>query len=121
MTVLRWILFLPALILVSTVTQMIGGFAGEAGPWWIWGPLYMLVGWSITAFATYQFARICPNPKIGGWMFLGLFVVLEPLAFLGGFTDRPAAENIIRLGNDASILSGVLMAGLSFGSQAEGQ
>ena len=110
---------MPALILVSTVTQMIGGFAGEAGPWWIWVPLYMFVGWTITAFVTYQVARICPKPKIGGWMFFGFFVILEPIAFLSGFTDRPAAENIIRLGNDASILGGVLMAALNIEGQTE--
>ena len=93
--------------------QAIGGVAGEAGPWWLWVPLYMIVGWTVTSYVTYSVARMCPNLKIGGWMFFGLFVVLEVVAFLSGFIDRPAAENIIRAGNDLAILYGVFAAAVS--------
>ena len=112
MIFIRWIVFLPVLMFSTAVMQAIGGYAGEAGPWWIVMPLYMLIGWTATLYVTYQSAQICPNLKIGGWMFFGIFTVLEIFAFFSGFTDRPAAENIIRLGNDSSILMGVLYAAL---------
>ena len=103
---------MPSLMLSTAIMQAIGGYAGEAGPWWLWVPLYMIVGWSVTYGITYSVAKMCPNLKIGGWMFFGLFAVLELVAFLSGFATRPAAENIIRAGNDLAILSGVLAAGV---------
>lgn len=43
-------------------------------------------------------SRICPNPKIGSYMFLGLFIVAELTGFAKGFSARPALENIIHGG-----------------------
>lgn len=120
-TIVRWVIFLPTLLAITAVMQAIGGIAGEAGPWWLWVPLYIIVGWSLTYVSTYQVARICPNLKIGGWMFFGIFSVLELVAFLSGFTGRPAAENIIRFGNDMAILSGVFAGAIIQSEETEKQ
>ena len=108
MTILRWIVFLPCLIITTALMQFFGGIAGEAGPWWIWVPLYMFFGWTITYYLTARVAYVCPNTKVGGLMFLGFFIVLEPIAFISTFGDSTAAANIIRFGNDLSILMGIL-------------
>ena len=113
MTLLRWLVFLPALLFVTALVQVIGGMAGEAGPWWLWVPLYMMFGWTLSTMAIYITALICPKLKFGAWMFFGIFIVLEPIALLKGFTLRSAAENIIRVGNDFSILGGLLTASIS--------
>ena len=104
---------MPCLLAVTAVMQAIGSTAGAAGPWWIWVPAYMMLGWSITVWATYAASLICPNLRIGGWMFFGLFVCLEPVAFLMVFTKSEAAENIIRFGNDLAILLGLFYGTMS--------
>ncbi len=112
MIFLRWLLFLPALLIVTATMQAIGGHVGEQWPWWMSIPAYAVFGWTLTAFATGGTAQLCPNLKIGGWMFLGIFLVLEPIAIINGFTSRPAAENIIRIGNDVSILTGLFVGAI---------
>jgi hypothetical protein len=113
MSFLRWLFFMPALMLVSAVMQAIWGNIGELVPWWISIPMYFLFfGAPLTMFCMYRTAFICPNLKIGGWMFFGLFIITEPLALFSGFSERSAAENIIRIANDLAILYGIFAAAI---------
>jgi hypothetical protein len=104
MVVPRWISFFPVLLIVTAIVQAIGGLVGEQGPWWIWFFVYAGFGWYVSAWVVFMASRICPNPKIGSYMFLGLFVVTELIGFTKGFSARPALENIIRGGIDVGVI-----------------
>jgi hypothetical protein len=93
---------------VTAILQAIGGTVGERGPWWIWFFVYSCFGWTATALAVFKTAEICPRPSIGSYMFLGLFLVTETIAFLNGFSVRSALENIIRGGIDIAIIAGLI-------------
>ena len=93
---------------VTALLQGIGGIAGERGPWWIWFFVYSSFGWALTGLAVFKTTEICPKPKIGSYMFLGLFIVTEALAFFNGFSSRSGLENIIRGGIDFSITAALV-------------
>jgi hypothetical protein len=112
MLILRWIFFFPALLLVTVAVQTIGGIVGEQEPWWIWFFVYATFGWGASAWAVFMASRICPNPKIGSYMFLGLFITAELIAYAKGFNTRSALENIIRGGIDVGVI-GALVASAS--------
>ena len=112
MVFLRWVFFFPALLLVTAAVQTIGGIVGEQGPWWIWFFVYAAFGWGASAWVVFMASRICPNPKIGSYMFLGLFIVAELIGYTKGFTARPALENIIRGGINIGVI-GALIASAS--------
>lgn len=109
MNAFRWIVFFPVLMLVTATVQTIGGILGEQGPWWIWFFVYAGFGWGASTWVVFMASRICPNPKIGSYMFLGLFIVAELIGFAKGFSARPALENIIRGGIDVGVI-GALVA-----------
>ena len=110
MLILRWILFLPALLLVTAVVQLIGGVVGEQGPWWIWFFVYASFGWYASAAVVFKTSLICPKPKIGSLMFLGVFIVAELIGYSKGFSTRPALENIIRGGIDLGVIGALVVS-----------
>lgn len=110
MLAFRWILFFPALLLVTATVQAIGGILGELGPWWIWFFVYASFGWYASAAAVFKTSLICPKPKIGSLMFLGLFIVAELIGFTKGIADRSALENIIRGGIDIGIIGALVVS-----------
>ena len=67
---------------MTAAVQTIGGIVGQQGPWWIWFFVYAVFGWAASTWAVFTASRICPNPKIGSYMFLGLFIVAELIGFV---------------------------------------
>ena len=107
MKILRWLVFAPVILVVISVVQTLAVLAGEAGPWWLWIPFYLFFGNFISLAAVGATTLICPKPKFGCFVALGIFVVLELFAWFS-FDFQSALVVILRFNIDMVII-GVLL------------
>ena len=119
MKILRWIIFFPVICVVISIVQTLAVLAGEAGPWWLWVPFYLLFGNLLSLGAVGYTTLICPKPKFGCFVVLGLFVVLELFAWFS-FNFESALVVILRLNIDMVIIGVLLGQAVTNGAALQG-
>ena len=110
--IIRWILYIPTILLViSLVKILILGIIANL-QWWIAIPLWSFLGIGplLCGGSVFGTGLICPNRKIGNLLFLGIFLIAEISSFYNEFGISTALENILRFGSNFYIIIGFLFA-----------
>ena len=81
-------------------------------PWWLSSSIYILFGFYLSWLLIYQAARICPNPKTGSYIFIGIFTLGE-IAIIynqSNTHEMKLMEYILRFPLDIGILGALILA-----------
>jgi hypothetical protein len=104
MKVLRWIVFLPYAMVAIAIAQTITGVVAESLSWWFSIPLVLFFNVGIFAAVYHPCGVVCPMPKVGSTIVVTLFLLLEPMAFIGSLDEMAWPEVVIRLNVDILIV-----------------
>ena len=107
----RWIIFLPAQALILDVWQFIVEIV-SSWVWWFAIPSWIMFGPFFIAGTVGGIALICPNPKIGNFLFLGIFLIGEGTNFYEEIFMLTGLEIFIRSWADICIISILVTAGI---------
>ena len=110
--IIRWIIFLPAILLTCTLWQWVSQNFLPNWNWWTAIPLWAFFGPVFCITTVYGIGMICPNRKIGNFLFLGIFLVGEGVDFYQEIFMSTALENFLRGWSDICIIIGLVSAAL---------
>ena len=108
MIVIRWIAFLPTAAAFVAIAQFITTNIAESAVWWASIPLVLFFGVLIAGATYIPCGVMCPTPKIGSTIFLGLFILLELIALFGSVSQMTWLVLIIRLYTDILVVLGAV-------------
>tara|TARA_Y100000766_G_C18550080_1_gene432526 strand:+ start:225 stop:623 length:399 start_codon:yes stop_codon:yes gene_type:complete len=118
--IIRWIIFLPAQALIFDVWQLIVEIV-SSWVWWFAIPSWIMFGPFLIAGTVGSIARICPNPKIGNFLLLGIFLVGEGTNFYEEIFMLNRLEIFIRSWADLCIIVVLVAAAIGTFQKTESQ
>lgn len=110
--ILRWIAYVPSVLLAIAIVQAVTNTFAERFPWWIVMPFMLTLGYSLFAIPIVAAGFICPNRKTGNLLMLAFFVLCESIAFAGEIATNTALENIVR--SSVDIMIAIALCGAAF-------
>ena len=110
--IIRWVIFLPAILIVTSLWQFFIQNYLSNWTWWSAIPLWTFFGPVFCISTVYGVGLICPNRKIGNFLFLGIFLVGEGVDFYQEIFMSTALLNILRGWSDICIIIGLVSAAL---------
>ena len=118
--IIRWIIFLPAQALIFDVWQLIVEIV-SSWVWWFAIPSWIMFGLFLIAGTVGGIALICPNPKIGNFLFLGIFLIGEGTNFYEEIFMLNRLEIFIRSWADLCIIVVLVAAAIGTFQKTESQ
>jgi hypothetical protein len=112
LTILRWFTFLPLAALLIIIAQTITDLIAQHLPWWISMSLVLFFGIFI-ALAGMLPVNVAPNGKVGAWIIVSLFVVIEIVGFLAVAPHYNVPRFLVHLYTDIAIIAGAFIAAQS--------
>ena len=107
--IVRWAIYPLVLITVLSLIQLYNQVFLTGLVWWRAIPI-----WAFTSiFSTLGVVGsgfICPNRKVGNFLFLGIFLVFEIPDFVNEIRILTALDMTLRLWADITIITGFILA-----------
>jgi len=110
---IRWIAYVPCILIVITVWKYLTEGYLSGLPWWMAMPIWGFFGPALCISSVFGTGLICPNRKVGNFLILGLFLIPEIVDFYNEFGISTALENIIRGWSDGCIVIGLFLSAIS--------